>query len=160
MLEICNCLYTHQYGFRNQRSTIHVLITIIEIIRLALDNGKITCGVFLDLQKAFDTVDHQILISKLEHYGIHGIPLNNAQSETFFNEYGVPQGSALGPLLFLIYINDLHDATNYSDIHHFADDTNLLYSSKSLKDIHNKINFDLKSLVHWLRVNKISLNTS
>ena len=102
---------------------------------------------------------HQILISKLERYGIHGILLNwfksyftkhhqfveinNAQSETLFNEYSVPQGSVLGPLLLLIYINNLHNATNYSDIHHFADDTILLYSSKSLKDINKKINFDL-----------------
>ena len=75
------------------------------------------------------------------------------------NECGVPQGSVLGPLLFLIYINDLHNATNYSDIHHFADDTNLLYSSKSLKNINKKINFDLKNSVHWLRAHKISLNT-
>ena len=106
-LEINDCLYTHQYGFRNQHSTIHALITTTEKIWHALDNGKITCGVlFLDLQKAFDTVDHQILISKLEHYGIRGILLywfksyltkrrqfveiNNAQSETLFNEYGVP----------------------------------------------------------------------
>ena len=88
------------------------------------------------------------------------VEINNARSETLINEYGVPQGSVLGPLLFLIYINDLHNATNYSDIHHFADDTNLLYSSKSLKDINKKINFDLKNIVHWLRANKISLNTS
>ena len=149
---------------------------MIEKIKHALDDSKITCGILLDLQKAFDTVDHQVLISKLEHYWICGIPLNwfksylnkrcqfveikNAQSETLFNEYGVLQGSVLGPLLFLIYINDLHNATNYSDIHHFADDTNLLYSSKSLKDINKKINFDLKNIVHWLRANKISSNTS
>ena len=89
-------------------------------------------------------MDHQILISKLKHYGICEIPLNwfksyltkcrqfaeinIAQSETLFDEYCVPQDSVLGPLLFLIYINDLHNANNYSDIHYFADDTNLLYS--------------------------------
>ena len=118
-------------------------------------------------------MDHQILISKLEHFGIcwfllnwfksyltkrgQFVEINNAQSETLFNEYGVPQGSVLGPLLFLIYINDLHIVTNYSDIHQFADDTNLLYSSKSLKDINKKINFNLKNIVLWLRANKISL---
>ena len=69
------------------------------------------------------------------------------------------QGSVLGPLLFLIYINDLHQVTKHAEIHHFADDTNLLYSSKSLKDINQKINFELKNIVHWLRANKISLNT-
>ena len=130
----------------------------------------------VDLQKAFDTLDHQILISKLEHYGIRGIPLNwfksyltkrrefvetnNAKSETLFNEYGVPQDLVLEPLLFLIYINGLHNATNYSHIHHFADDTNLFYLRKSLKDVNKKINFDLKNIVHWLRANKISLSTS
>ena len=121
-------------------------------------------------------MDHQILISKLEHYVIRRIPfnwfksyltkrhqfveINNAQSETLFNECGVPQGSVLGPLLFLIYTNKLLKGTNYSDIYHFADDTNLLCSSKSLKEINKKINFDLKNIVHWLKTNKISLNTN
>ena len=127
-----------------------------------------------DLQKVFDTVDHQILISKLKHYGIRGFPLNwfkrfltkrrqfveisNAQSETLFNERGVPLGSVPGPLLFLIYINDLQNTTNCSDIYHFADGKNLLYSSKSLKNINKKINFDLKKIIEWIRANKILLN--
>ena len=173
-LGINNCLYTHQYGFRNQHLTIHALITIIEKIKHALDYGKITCGVLQDLQKVFDTVDHQILISKLKHYGIRGFPLNwfksfltkrrqfveisNAQSETLFNERGVPLGSVPGPLLFLIYINDLQNTTNCSDIYHFADGKNLLYSSKSLKNINKKINFDLKKIIEWIRANKILLN--
>ena len=74
-LEFNNYLYTNQYGFRNLHSTNHALITITEKIRKAIDNGEITCGVFLDLQKAFDTNDHDILFSKLEHYGIHRVPL-------------------------------------------------------------------------------------
>ena len=101
----------------------HALITITEKIRKAIDNGEITCGVFLDLQKAFDTNDNEILLSKLEHYGIHGVPLiwsktfltqrhqhvssKNSISETLTNNHGVPQDSILGPLL-LIYINDVN----------------------------------------------------
>ena len=64
----------------------------------------------------------------------------------------------LGPLLFLTYIIDLHNLVKYSNIHHFADDTNLLYARKSIKDINRKVNFDLKNIIHWLMANKISLN--
>ena len=74
--------------------------------------------------------------------------------------YGVPQGSILGPLLFLVYINDLHDALTHSLIHHFADDTNILYCNKSLKKIIKYINYDLSQIVQWLRANRISLNTN
>ena len=173
-LEQHNCLFNYQFGFRNHHSTNHALISITEKIRKALDDGKYASGVFLDFQKAFDTVNHNILLSKLEHYGIRGIPLNflktylqnrqqyvsinNSSSDILTIENGVPQGSVLGPLLFLIYINDLNNAVKHSDIHHFADDTNVLYVSNSLKDINNKINHDLKNIVEWLRANKISLN--
>ena len=73
--------------------------------------------------------------------------------------HGVPQGSVLGPLLFLTYINDLNGIVNFSKIHHFADDTNILYTSNSLKDINRKINGNLKSIAEWLKANKISLNS-
>ena len=75
-----NCLYKHQFGFRNHHSTNHALISITKYIRKALDNGEFACGVFLDFQKAFDTVNHEILLSKLEHYGIRGVPLNPLRS--------------------------------------------------------------------------------
>ena len=75
-------------------------------------------------------------------------------------KYGVPQGSVLGPLLFLLYINDLHKAIKFSTTHHFADDTNLLYTGKSLKKIKKHVNIDLKLLCKWLKANKISLNAS
>ena len=152
------------------------MLSLTEKIREALDNGKFACGVFIDLQKAFDTVDHFILLKKLEHYGIKGIAndwfrsyltdrtqitsVNGFVSEYRDMKYGVPQGSVLGPLLFLIYINDLHNAIKFSTVHHFADDTNLLISNVSIKTIQTQINLDLKYLCKWLKANKISLNSS
>ena len=133
---------------------------------LILRGSKFACGVFIDLQKAFDTVDHAILLKKLEHYGVRGIAnswfksylsdrsqyttVNGFNSEQKSIKYGVPQGSVLGPLLFLIYINDLHQAIKYSAVHHFADDTNLLTTGLCIKKIQVQVNHDLKCLSNWL----------
>ena len=111
-------IYKYQYGFRKNHSTDHALIELVDQIRLSIDNKRMTCGIFVDLSKAFDTVNHQILLKKLEHYGIRGITLklfksylserkqyvqiNNCKSQTRSISCGVPQGSVLGPLLFLI----------------------------------------------------------
>ena len=153
-LENSKCIYSLQFGFRQQHSTNHALINISENIRNALDSGQFACGIFVDLQKAFDTVDHEILLNKLNHYGIRGIPnswcksylssrsqyvsISGFDSSIKFVKYGVPQGSVLGPLLFLLYINDLHHAIKYSMVHHFADDTNLLVFDNSLKSLKKK----------------------
>ena len=134
--------FNYQFGFRNHHSTNHALISITEKIRNALDESKFASRVFLDFQKAFDTVNHKILISKLEHYGIRGLPLhlfqNYLEKRTQFIEinkkssdvlpinHGVPQGSVLDPILLLIYINDINGIVNFLKIHHFADDTNIL----------------------------------
>ena len=163
-----------QIGFRQQYSTSYVLINITKNIRKALDDGNIGCGVFVDLQKAFDTLDHQILLAKLNHYGIHGVSndwsksyLSNRHQYVSKNEYesglaaincGVPQGSVLDSLLFLLYINDLNQAMKFCTVHHFADDTNLLCLSDSIKILNKQVNADLKHLVNWLNAYKISLN--
>ena len=132
------------------------------MIRNALDKGKFACGAFIGLQKAFDTVNHGILLSKLNHYGIRGVAfdwfksylsdrtqyttINNERSEIQNIKYGVLKGSILGPFLFLIYINGLIRSIKNQKIHPFAGDTNLLYASSSLKDINKKINVDLSNL--------------
>ena len=173
-LNVNKCIYELQFGFRKNHSTNHALIDLTEDIRGSLDNNMFAVGVFIDLQKAFDTVDHNILLSKLEHYGIRGISYNwfksyltNRKQYVLVNEtkskllsvnFGVPQGSVLGPLLFLLYINDLNKAIKYSTTRHFADDTSLLIKKKSLKQLQKQLNIDLKSLYKWLNANKISLN--
>ena len=131
-LELHNCLYSFQYGFRENHSTNHALIDISENIRNALDSNKSVCGIFVDFQKAFDTVNHDILLQKLEHYGIRGctnswfksylsqrkqfVSILGFESQKTIISHGVPQGSVLGPLLFLIYINDLHKAIKHSAV--------------------------------------------
>ena len=146
-LEIHNCIFELQFGFRAKHSTQHALASLTEMVKSALDDESFACGIFVDFAKAFDTVDHEILLKKLEHYGVRGlandwfrsyltnrkqfVSINGFDSELRDVKYGVPQGSVLGPLLFLIYINDLHHAVKYCITHHFADDTNFLYVDKS-----------------------------
>ena len=175
-LEISDVLYDLQFGFRKRYSTNHALLSIVEGVREQLDNKTFACGVFIDLEKAFDTVNHKILLQKLDHYGIRGITnkwfssyLSNRKQKVSLagisSEYreiscGVPQGSILGPLLFLIYINDMNKAVKYSLTHHFADDTNLLCSDKDPKVLQRKMNEDLRLIFQWLCANRLSLNVS
>jgi len=178
-LEQYKCIYDLQFGFRENHSTNHAIISIIQKIQEAIKDNKFAIGVFIDLQKAFDTVNHSILLDKLNHYGISGISntwfksylsdrqqfvaIDGENSDLTTTEHGVPQGSVLGPLLFLIYINDLHQCIQNSTSFHFADDTNLLYIPPNKvrnRNIARRLNIDLKSLNHWLMANKISLNSS
>ena len=171
-----NLIYKKQFGFRTNHSTNHAMVSLIETIKYYLDNGDYVCEVFIDLQKAFDTVDHEILLHKLFCYGIRSIAndwirsfltnrkqyvcVNGSMSALEVVTCGVPQGSTLGPLLFLIYINDLNEVFNNITVHHFADDTNLIFASKNPSTIETVMNFELKHLVNWLKDNKLSLNVS
>ena len=159
-----------------KHSTNHVFISLTEDIRNALDNKNVVGGVFIDLQKAFDTVDDKILLSKLNHDSIIGkanewfnsyltnrkqyVSINGFKSDEKVMNFGVPQGSVLGPLLFLIYINDIHIALKYCKTRLFADGTNSLLKSKSLEQLQKQLNLDLCNICNCLKANKISLNAS
>ena len=173
-LEEHKILFENQFGFRKGSSTAHSLVEITEKIKESIDNGKFGCGIFIDLKKALDTVNHKILISKLDHYGIRGNTLkwfesyltdrkqyvfyNGTSSETKSISCGVPQGSVLGPLLFLIYINDLPNISDKLNFFLFADDTNIYYESDNLLELEKTVNKELKKLCLWLNVNRLALN--
>ena len=152
----------------------YALIEITEKIRKTIDSRKYGCGIFIDLRKAFDTVNHEILLMKLEHYGIRGnmlkwfqsyltnrkqfVSVNNTSSELKDIKCGVPQGSVLGPLLFLLYVNDLPNVSSLLNFYLFSDDTNISYESNSLKDLEKTLNIELNKLYLWLNLNRLSLN--
>ena len=168
-----NLIYFLQFGFRQKYSTVHALISLTENIRKKTDEGNIGCGIFVNLQKAFNTVEHDILLSKLEHYGIRGLVnewfksyLSNRKQYVSMNGYDsnladvkfcLSQGSVPGPLLFLIYINDLNQALKFCKVHRFADDTNSVHFSKSVYRLNKYVYLDLKNLTYWLNANRISL---
>ena len=175
-LELHDIIYPKQFGFRKGHSTSHSLIDIVETIRKTIDSKKFGCGVFIDLKKAFDTVNHDILLQKLEHYGIRHnslkwfksylsdrnqyVHLNDTDSSTMNISCGVPQGSVLGPILFLIYINDLPNISNKLKFFLFADDTNIYLEGNDLSNLEKTMNKELKKLYEWLCLNRLSLNIS
>ena len=161
-----NLLSQNKFGFRQFHSTASALLDSTNEWFINMDRGQFNIAVFLDLQKAFDTINHNILIKKLDLYGLQKPALNllgsylenrfqmctvnGVLSKKNLVTCGIPQGSILGPLLFLIYINDLPSSLEHSSSRMFADDTTLTVSGKSLHDVEVAINHDLSNVNQWL----------
>ena len=171
-----NLLYHKQFGFQRGHSTEHAVVDLVDKILKGFDQNNFTLGVFIDLSKAFDTVDHNILLQKLEYYGVkksylkwfksylserkQGVSYPNGISKLKNIICGVPQGSILGPLLFLIYVNDLYLSSKLLNFILFADDTNLFLTGKNLKTLFSTMNKELNYVTDWLKANKLSINIS
>ena len=166
-------LHKYQYGFRQNYSTENAVGQIHELLANNLEKNHITCSIFIDLRKAFDTVDHSILMTKLYNYGIRGEPLKliysyltNRTQTTVVNQTqsspenilcGVPQGSILGPLFFLLYINDLVNCSNFN-VTLFADDACLMQSNRDLVMLEKIVNTELEKINTWAKINKLTIN--
>ena len=167
-------LYVNQYGFRKGFSTTLAMIDVFDTLKLALDRQEYAIGIFLDLEKAFDTICHKILLSKLEHYGFRGHSnkfiksylscrnqytlINGKKSMRRENNFGVPQGSILGPLFFLLFINDISYAMKSCKGKLFADDTCLLLHHKHIQTLIRNAQKSLADISAWFKLNKLSLS--
>ena len=168
-----NILYTYQSGFRPNHSTNSCLSYLTNKVQQGFDRGMLTGMVLIDLQKAFDTIDHQILLKKMKYIGFSTSTIewfrSYLQNRTFLvhveDAYstpgdlacGVPQGSILGPLLFLLYVNDMPQAVS-CDLLLYADDSCLIFEGKDIDQIENQLNKDFNSLCDWFVDNRLSIH--
>ena len=175
-LKCNNLLIPHQFGFRKGHSTDYAILHIYDKIIESFSKKEHMIGIFMDLSKAFDTIDHQILIHKLNSYGIRGQALSwfkdylhNRQQYVAFQTHesqkqsikcGVPQGSILGPLLFIIYVNDIINSSPLLHFIMFADDTSVFFSHNNLDTLINLLNSELSKISKWFKSNKLSLNAN
>lgn len=171
-----NLLSPQQFGFRQGYSTELALITLTEEIKQAIDRGLLVGSVFIDLTKAFDTINHHVLLAKLESFGMSGPPLSfiksylsNRSQMVHVNGHlstpklinvGVPQGSILGPLLFLMFINDLPTILTRTKCILYADDTTIFQSSKSVSSLQSDLNTDLHNITLWCQANYLQINAT
>ena len=174
-LEINNILCPNQFGFRKGFSTYMPLLLLQDKVMKAFESNNISCAIYLDLKKAFDTVDHKILLQKLKAYGITDMFLSiiesylssryqcvefkNVRSSLRQMSIGVPQGSILGPLLFILYINDFPQISTKFTSLLYADDTALLFEAKSPHALQKLLDDEFPKVCNWFQINKLSLNT-
>ena len=173
-IEKHNILYKHQYGFRKKYSTTLALINIVDKVKQTLDDGMYSIGIFLDIKKAFDSICHEILLKKLDHYGFRGhvnsflksylsnrqqfTEINNTRSETEAINCGVPQGSILGPLLFLLFVNDIQYVLQDTDLRLFADDTSIFLYGKNPITLISSAEQKMAKIEKWYILNKMALS--